>query len=127
MFFRLLPYIFIIATLGGAYLYYKDTQQRLELAAANLAKAETAAVANKQAFDQLQLDMVSTQAKVETLNVNLREAEVYQDELIAKLRRHDLTRLSEQRPGMIEKRINDATQAIFNDLEQQTAIPTPSE
>lgn len=123
---RLIPLLLLGSALYGAYLYYIDTQERLELAAANLAKAEVAAEANRQAFDTLQTQMVETQARVDTLNVELREAEAYQDELIGKLRRHDLTRLSEQRPGMIETRINNATQAIFNELEQQTST-TPNQ
>jgi hypothetical protein len=50
----------------------------------------------------------------------LRESETYKDELIGKLRKHNLTKLAEQNPGLIETRINDATQKLFNDFEQIT-------
>ena len=51
-----------------------------------------------------------------------REAEKYGDELSKKLREHDLTRLTLRKPGLIEKRVNDATQKVFEDLESSTAV-----
>lgn len=120
-----MPLLFIVGALGGAYLYYKDTQERLALAAANLARAEVAAEANKQAFDTLVQQQAETQARVEELQGDLAEAEVYQDELISKLRRHNLTMLAMQKPGLIETRVNNATQAIFDELER-TTDPNPA-
>jgi len=116
-----MPLLFILGALGGAYIYYKDTQERLQLAAANLARAETAAEANKQAYDLLVEQNAETQQRVEELQTQLTEAEVYQDELIGKLRRHNLTMLSMQKPGLIETRVNNATAAIFDELEAITS------
>lgn len=121
MIFRLMPLLLILGALGGAYIYYKDTQERLQLAAANLARAETAAEANKQAYDLLVEHNAETQQRVEQLQTQLSEAEVYQDELIGKLRRHNLTMLSMQKPGLIETRVNNATAAIFDELEAITS------
>lgn len=121
MIFRLMPLLLILGALGGAYIYYKDTQERLQLAAANLARAETAAEANKQAYDLLVEQNAETQQRVEQLQTQLSEAEVYQDELIGKLRRHNLTMLSMQKPGLIETRVNNATAAIFDELEAITS------
>ena len=118
---RMMPLLLIVSALGGAYLYYKDTQERLALAAANLAKAETAAEANRQAYDTLVEQNAATQQQVEQLTAELQEAEVYQDELIGKLRRHNLTMLSMQKPGLIETRVNNATAAIFDELEAITS------
>ena len=47
----------------------------------------------------------------------------YKNELIGKLRNHDLTRLSQQRPGLIERRINDGTQELLESFESITAVP----
>jgi len=49
-------------------------------------------------------------------------AEDYKNELIGKLQKHDLTRLSYRKPGLIEKRINNGTQNIFDSLESLTSI-----
>ena len=124
MLFRLMPLLFILGALGGAYIYYKDTQERLQLSAANLARAETAAEANKQAYDLLIVQQEETQQQLQQLNQELQQAEAYQDELIGKLRRHNLTMLSMQKPGLIETRVNNATKAIFDELEAITAVPS---
>ena len=55
------------------------------------------------------------------LQVELRKAEEYKDELNEKLREHNLTKLSAAKPGLIEKRVNEATSKIFKELETITA------
>ena len=50
----------------------------------------------------------------------LKYIEKYKNDLISKLQKHDLTRLSHQKPGMIEKRINNGTQKVFDSLESLT-------
>jgi hypothetical protein len=50
------------------------------------------------------------------LGKNLIKAESYNDELRAKLGRHNLLYLAAKKPKLIEKRINDATKKIFNDI-----------
>ena len=41
--------------------------------------------------------------------------------LAKKLREHDLTMLTLRKPGLIERRVNSATQKILTDLESSTA------
>jgi hypothetical protein len=50
------------------------------------------------------------------LGKNLIKAESYNDELRAKLGRHNLLYLAAKKPKLIEKRINNATKKIFNDI-----------
>ena len=45
-------------------------------------------------------------------------------ELIEKLQKHDLTRLSLKKPGLIEKRINDGTKELFESFESLTGNTT---
>ena len=112
---------FVIAALGGAYLYYKDTQARIAQLVENNAKLELVAQTNQETINQMQTDIMVNQQKAEELSGRLREAEVYQDELVAKLRRHNLTMLTEQKPGLIETRVNKATKELFDGLEKVTA------
>ena len=51
-----------------------------------------------------------------------KEAEKYKDELLNKFQRHDLSLLSLKKPGLIEKRVNNATKKVFDDIERLTAI-----
>lgn len=116
--------IFLLAILGtaagGAYVYYKDTQARIATLVENNAKLEIVAKTNQETIQRMQEDTIKLQQSIGELNVQLQSAEKYKDELIQKLQKHDLSRLSLQKPGLIEKRINDGTQRIFDELENLT-------
>lgn len=124
---RLYIFFFLICIvgtgLGGAYLYYKDSQATIATLRENNAKLEVANETNQATINQLAKNAEETQIRIDELNVTLQSAEVYKDELIAKLQKHDLSRLSLQRPGLIESRINNGTKAIFDELE---ALSTPN-
>ena len=68
-----------------------------------------------------------SQEKFATLNKDLQmkldKAEEYGDDLRKKLHKHDLTRLSIKKPGLIEKRINNGTKKLFERIESLTALP----
>lgn len=113
--------VVIMTMTGGFYLYYKDSQARMAILIENSAKMELAVQTQSLAIAQLESDAKKFADLNKELTLNMQKAEEYKDTLISKLRRHDLTRLSEQRPGMIEKRINDATNKLFRDLEEITA------
>jgi len=116
-----MPYLILLLLLGsmggGAFYYYTDTQERLATLRDNNAKLQMVAETNQNTIENLQADYKLAQENMEKLAERAREAEVYQDELAAKLRRHDLTRLTLQKPGLIEKRVNNATDKIFSQLE----------
>ena len=110
--------LFLLMSMGGgAWYYYTDTQERLATLRDNNAKLQMVAETNQATIENLQADYKLAQENMEKLAERAREAEVYQDELAAKLRRHDLTRLTLQKPGLIEKRVNNATDKIFSELE----------
>ena len=119
--------IFVLGIIGGvgygAYAYYQDTQQRIATLQQNNAKLETVAKTNELTINS----MKESQEKFATLNkdlqMKLNEAESYGDELRKKLHKHNLTRLSIKKPGLIEKRINDGTQKLFDSIESITALP----
>ena len=48
------------------------------------------------------------------------------DDLRATLNKHDLTHLANKKPGLIEKRMQDKTDALWKDLESITDS-TPTE
>lgn len=106
--------------LGGGYFYYTDTQNKLALLQQNNANLKVAAEANQETINRMQSDALAAQEQMQKLSERAKEAEKYQDELIGKLRRHNLTALALQKPGMIETRINNATTKIFEQLENDT-------
>tara|TARA_R110001599_G_C12164910_1_gene652619 strand:+ start:874 stop:1272 length:399 start_codon:yes stop_codon:yes gene_type:complete len=108
----------------GAYFYYMDTQQRLKTMAENTAKLETA----KQLQDDTINAMIEDREVFAELNkelqVNLDAANDYKDVLINKLRKHDLSRLSLKKPGLVEKRINAGTKKLFLSIEDLSGATT---
>ena len=124
-----MPYLIIIllfsAVGGGGYFYYKDTQARIETLRENNAKLEMVAETNQETIESMERDFQKAQENMIALQERAREAEKYQDELAAKLRRHDLTALTLQKPALIEKRVNNATAKIFDQIEIDSGRPAP--
>ena len=50
------------------------------------------------------------------LQQDLQRAESYGDELRATLQKHNLTSLAQRKPGLIEKRMQNATNKLWDDL-----------
>ena len=107
----------------GAYYYYKDTQARIAVLTENSAKLEQATNTQKQTIDTLVEDAEKFRELNKELNTKLEAANEYKNTLIDKLRKHDLAKLSLQKPGMVEKRINNGTKRLFESLEKLTSIP----
>ena len=124
---RMYMLIIVVGLVGGvvygAYTYYHDTQQRIKTLQENNAKLETVAKSNELTINSLQ----ESQERFNTLNNELQTklnlALNYGDDLRKKLHKHDLTRLSIKKPGLIEKRINDGTNKLFDSIESITAHP----
>lgn len=123
--FRIYILLIIVAFFGGAFYYYKDTQARLQQAAENLAKAETAAKANEEAVRQLTKHAEEMQLAMDGLQNDLKAAEAYQDKLAQKLRKHNLTLLTMKKPGLIETRVNNASKKLLEEFESITTPPSP--
>ena len=119
--------IIVVGLLGGvvygAYAYYQDTQQRIATLQTNNAKLETVAKTNELTITSMQKNQEKFATLNKDLQMKLNEAEEYGDDLRKKLHKHDLTRLSIKKPGLIEKRINDGTKKLFKSIESLTALP----
>ena len=119
--------IFVLGIIGGvgygAYAYYQDTQQRIATLQQNNAKLETVAKTNELTITSMQKNQEKFATLNKDLQMKLNKAEEYGDDLRKKLHKHDLTRLSIKKPGLIEKRINDGTKKLFERIESLTALP----
>jgi deoxyribodipyrimidine photolyase len=125
-----MPYLIILMLVGsmggGAWWYYKDTQSTIATLRENNSKLMMVAETNQETINSMARDYQIAQENMLALQERAKEAEAYQDELAAKLRRHDLTALTLQKPGLIEKRVNNATAKIFDELEIDSGKQPPA-
>jgi len=108
----------------GGWYYYKDTQARIATLTENSAKLEVAAQTQKQTIDTLQADAKKYAKLNSQLQTKLEKANDYKNTLLGKLRKHNLTKLSAQKPTLIEKRINNASKKLLESFESLTAVPS---
>ena len=118
---RIAMILVILAAAGGGFLYVKNLQKNLEIARANVAKMEVALETSEASNKLLQEEAIKTAELNKQLTEDLQKAEKYGDELRATLQKHNLTHLANKKPGLIEKRMQDATNKLWDDLESITA------
>ena len=125
---RLYAMIFVIALLGGAAYaakyYYDTTQATIAQLRENNAKLEVANEENQATITKMTENNVRLNALTDQLSKDLRKSEEYGDQLRDTLNKHDLTHLANKRPGMIEKRMQNATDKLWGDLESVTSDNT---
>jgi len=107
----------------GGYYYYKDTQNRIKILTENTVKLEQAKAEQDNTIKVLKADTEKYQKLNKKLNTYLQNAEEYKNKLISKLRKHDLSRLSQQKPKLVEKKINRGTQKLFDSFKRITTVP----
>ena len=107
----------------GGWYYYKDTQARIQILTENSAKLEVATQQQEMTISTLVDDAEKYRELNKDLNIKLEAANDYKNELISKLRKHDLSRLSQLKPGLVENRINNGTKKLFESFESITAVP----
>ena len=106
----------VLATAGMGYVYVKKLQSDLETARANVAKMEVAVQISEASIATLQADAIRSAELNANLQRDLQTAERYGDELRATLQKHNLTALAQRKPGLIEDRMQNATNSLWNDL-----------
>jgi phage host-nuclease inhibitor protein Gam len=128
---KLYGIIILVAILGGvgygAKYYYDTTQNTIAQLRENNAKLETANQLNQETIAQQQKDAIQLAELNNQLTVDLQKAEQYGDELRATLNKHDLTHLANKKPGLIERRMQNATDKLWDDLESLTSNSTTSD
>jgi chromosome segregation ATPase len=129
--FRIYLIVAFVGAIAGGYSYHQVTVSKFE---AGIAKLE----ANNRTLteNQVQLDIAinTAEASLKAAEENAKKSEAAMSALTSRnqelnrekqtylkiFKDHNLTRLARARPGMIEKRINNGTQKVFEALENDT-------
>ena len=109
----------------GAYYYYKDSQERIQILTENTVKLETAKQMQDDTINKMILDRKRFSVLTKKLQIKLDRANSYKNVLIGKLRKHNLAKLSLKKPLLVEKKINAGTKKLFRSLESISGAPAP--
>ena len=113
-------FLIIMGVLGavgyGGYMYYKDTQQRIMTLKENNAKLEVAEQMANETINTMMEDRERMAELNKELQGNLQSAERYGDQLRNTLQKHNLTHLANKRPSYIEKKMQNATNRLWDCL-----------
>ena len=88
----------------------------------NNAKLEVANETNQATIKQMGQDTARLNDLTNQLALDLQTSEKYGDELRSTLNKHNLTHLANKKPGLIEKRMQNATDKLWDDLESITGV-----
>lgn len=105
---------------AGLYFYTKD---QIETLTRNNTILEQSVQQQKDVIAQMQEYSQRIQEESINLSKKLVDAERRNDRLQLVFKKHDLTNLSDKKPKLVEKRVNDATNKLFDDFESITRKP----
>jgi len=117
----------LLAGAGGGYLYVTKLQKDNAILKTNQVKLETAVAESNQVIEQQTKDLKqirSTLKKVEELNNKL---QADRDSLNKRLGKHDIGNLAENKPGLVEKIINKASDSAARCVEIASGSPLTEE
>ena len=119
--------LILLAGAGGGYLYVNKLQKDNAILKTNQVKLETAVAESNQVIEQQTKDLKkirSTLKEVEELNDRL---QADRDSLNKRLGKHDIGNLAENKPGLVEKIINKASDSAARCVEIASGSPLTEE
>ena len=119
--------LILLAGAGGGYLYVNKLQKDNAILKTNQVKLETAVAESNQVIEQQSKDLkkIRTTLKlVEELNDRL---QADKDSLNKRLGKHDIGNLAENKPGLVEKIINKASDSAARCVEIASGSPLTEE
>lgn len=126
---KILPLVLLLAGAGYAAHWFIVNQLNLQITqlqsdvrqyqAQNVA-LQSAAEINEQTIRSLEENSQRQIQQVTALTSVNQQLQSEKDEYLSIFRRHDLQRLALARPGLIEPRINNGTQEVFRQVEEDS-------
>ena len=124
---RIALIVILLAGAGGGYLYVTKLQKDNAILKSNQIKLESAVEDQKSVIQQQTKDLKKirdTLSKVEETNKKLQED---RDSLNKRLGKHDIGNLAENKPGLVEKIINKASDSAARCVEIASGSPLTEE
>ena len=124
---RIALIVILLAGAGGGYLYVNKLQKDNAILKTNAIKLETAVEDQKGVIEQQTKDLKkirSTLEEIEKVNARL---QADRDSLNKRLGKHDIGNLAENKPGLVEKIINKASDSAARCMEIASGSPLTEE
>jgi len=126
---RVLPIILVLA--GGGYAAHlfivnqlegrlQEVQRNYDVVNQQNVALQAAAEQNARTLENIQAQMQAQAQQIGTLTTRSAELEREKNEYLSIFREHNLYRLARARPGLIEPRINNGTNDVFRQIEQDS-------
>ena len=126
---KILPLVLLLAGAGYAAHWFIVTQLNTQITqlqsdvrqyqAQNVA-LQSAAEINEQTIRSLEENSQRQVEQMTNLTSANQQLQTEKDEYLSIFRRHDLQRLALARPGLIEPRLNNGTQEVFRQMEEDS-------
>jgi len=105
----------IVLGLGGYWLYTEN-----QTLTANNMKLETAVEEQKRTMEVMKEQYEKQGQSLLQMSARNAQIEAEKNEYLDIFRRHNLDKLAEAKPGMVETRINNGTKAVFESIENDS-------
>ena len=117
----------MMAGAGGGYLYVKKLQKDNAILKVNQIKLETAVEDNNQVIEQQTADLKKIRSTLSELDEVNKKLQADKDNLSNRLNKHDIGNLAENKPGLVEKIINKASDSAVRCMEIASGSPLTEE
>ena len=117
----------LLAGLGGGYLYVNKLQKDNAILKTNAIKLESAVDDQKAVIEQQTKDLKQIRTTLKTIEELNDKLEADRDALNNRLSKHDIGNLAENKPGLVEKIINKASDSAARCMEIASGSPLTEE
>ena len=117
----------MMAGAGGGYLYVKKLQKDNAILKVNQIKLETAVEDNNKVIEQQTADLKKIRTTLSELDEVNKKLQADRDNLNKRLSKHDIGNLAENKPGLVEKIINKASDSAVRCMEIASGSPLTEE
>lgn len=117
----------MLAGAGGGYLYVNKLQKDNAVLKTNQIKLETAVQESNQVIEQQTKDLKKIRSTLKEIDEQNAKLQKDRDALNNRLGKHDIGNLAENKPGLVEKIINKASDSAARCMEIASGSPLTEE
>ena len=124
---RIALIVILLAGAGGGYLYVNKLQKDNAILKENQLKLETAVAESNQVIEQQTKDLKKIRTTLKEVEETNAKLQADRDALNNRLGKHDIGNLAENKPGLVEKIINKASDSAARCMEIASGSPLTEE